>query len=128
MTGRPSRLLLAMALTVALTGGCGSNDERLTVFAASSLADVLPDLADAHRQAGGPEKLPQRLLAQGLQLLARHGSTWKTLPLPQLPLVLLSPLLIVALLLVSLCVLCVRSGAPRRGTHVRRPLAPKRRC
>ncbi len=55
MTGRPSRLFLAMALTVVLTGGCGSNDERLTVFAASSLADVLPDLADAHRQAGGPD-------------------------------------------------------------------------
>ena len=53
MTGRPSRLLLAMALTVASTGGCGSDDEQLTVFAASSLADVLPDLADAHRQAGG---------------------------------------------------------------------------
>ena len=55
MTGRPSRLLLAMALTVASTGGCGSDDERLTVFAASSLADVLPDLAEAHRQAGGPD-------------------------------------------------------------------------
>ena len=55
MTGRPSRLFLAMALTVVLTGGCGSNDERLTVFAASSLADVLPDLAGAHRQAGGPD-------------------------------------------------------------------------
>ena len=55
MTGRPSRLLLAMALTVASTSGCGSDDERLTVFAASSLADVLPDLAGAHRQAGGPD-------------------------------------------------------------------------
>ena len=54
MTDRPSRLLLAMALTVALTGGCGSDDEQLTVFAASSLADVLPDLAGAHRQASGP--------------------------------------------------------------------------
>ena len=55
MTGRPSRLLLAMALAVALTGGCGSDIEQLTVFAASSLADVLPDLAGAHRQAGGPD-------------------------------------------------------------------------
>jgi len=55
MTGRPSRLLLAMALTVASTGGCSSDDEQLTVFAASSLADVLPDLAGAHRQAGGPD-------------------------------------------------------------------------
>ena len=55
MTGRPSRLLLAMALTVASTGGCGSDDEQLTVFAASSLADVLPDLTGAHRQAGGPD-------------------------------------------------------------------------
>jgi len=55
MTGHPSRLLLTMALTVALTGSCGSDDERLTVFAASSLTDVLPDLADAHRQAGGPD-------------------------------------------------------------------------
>jgi molybdate transport system substrate-binding protein len=44
-----------MALTVASTGGCGNNEERLTVFAASSLADVLPDLADAHRRAGGPD-------------------------------------------------------------------------
>ena len=53
-------------------------------------------------------------------------TTWKTLPLPlpQLPLVFLLPLLIVALLLVSLCVLCVRSGAP--VTH-RRPLEPKSR-
>eukprot|EP01045_Picozoa_sp_COSAG04_P006673 COSAG04_NODE_333_length_16525_cov_32.050527_1_plen_85_part_00 len=58
---------------------------------------------------------------------AAKTSTWKTLPLPlpQLPLLLLLPLLIVALLLVSLCVLCVRSGAP--VTH-RRPLAPKSRC
>ena len=55
MTGRPSRLLLTMTLAVASTGSCGSNDKQLTVFAASSLADVLPDLADAHRQAGGPD-------------------------------------------------------------------------
>ena len=55
MTGNTSSLLLAIALTVALTGGCGSNDEQLTVFAASSLAEVLPDLAGAYRQAGGPE-------------------------------------------------------------------------
>ena len=56
MTGRPSRLLLAMALTVALTGGCGSDDEQLTVFAASSLADALPDLVGALPDlVGGPD-------------------------------------------------------------------------
>ncbi|MEE2768607.1 MAG: substrate-binding domain-containing protein [Actinomycetota bacterium] len=54
MTGHQSRLFLVMALTVALAAGCSSDGEQLTVFAASSLTDVLADLAGAHGQAGGP--------------------------------------------------------------------------
>ena len=55
MTGHRSRLLLVVALTVALTVGCGGGGKQLTVFAASSLTDVLTDLAGAHRPAGGPD-------------------------------------------------------------------------
>lgn len=49
-------LLVAVAL---LAGSCssGDDDERLTVFVASSLADVLGDLGDAWKSFGGSELL-----------------------------------------------------------------------
>ena len=51
-------LLVAVAVAL-LAGNCssGDNDERLTVFVASSLADVLGDLGDAWKSSGGSELL-----------------------------------------------------------------------
>ncbi|MEZ4503797.1 MAG: molybdate ABC transporter substrate-binding protein [Dehalococcoidia bacterium] len=46
-------MLLALALPVALVGtSCGGGDGH-TVFAASSLTDLMPDLIEAYRDAGG---------------------------------------------------------------------------
>ena len=59
---RPPSALTGLMLLVAvalLAGNCssGDDDERLTVFVASSLADVLGDLGDAWKSSGGSELL-----------------------------------------------------------------------